>query len=182
LMTVEYVKSLIKLYPKEIHWSFDGTKSKGSKTNDNSRSKVWVSSVEEMDYSDEVKKVDKFASKVASSYISNPNLYKLSSSLSNIKPLFQVSDINIYRFKKGRGFEFECPTRVIDIVFVPATKEYIIYAEQQKRVKKITSSFINSNYKGSKASIFFKSGKDDRLIRSSKDAKEFLQLWSQFRL
>jgi len=181
LMTVEYVKSLIKLYPKEIHWSFDGTKSKGSKTNDNSRSKVWITSVGITELSKEVKKIDKVASKVASSQISNTKNYKLSTLYWSNKPPFKKSDLVVCRWTKGRGFEFECPERVIDIIQVQNTKEYIIYSEQQKRVRNISSTQIKNSYSGSTSNILFKNDGTKKLI-SSKNTKDFLQLWSQFRL
>ena len=85
-----------------------------------------------------------------------------------------------WRWSKGRGFEFECPVRVVRIEDVKETGEKIIYAEKAKRVRNISSVLVRKELSRVDTTILFRSHGAKKLA-SEKVAVEFLKLWPQFR-
>ena len=179
LITEEFVKSLISLYPKENSWFF-GAPSLDAKKKISNRSSVWIATVGTIDWSDEVVAVDKVAAVKAKASISDQGKFKLDKTAWDRACKFAVGDLISWRWSKGRGFEFECHVRVIQIEDVKETGEKIIYAEKAKGARNISSVLVRKELNRVNTTILFKSHGAKKLA-SEKVAVDFLKLWSQFR-
>ena len=182
LVTEEQVRRFIKLYPGENNWSF-GTVTKSNKVTDTkSRGAVWITSVNTNEWDDESTLLDNDFSKVMKTKISNPLKNKLEKIECDELPPFKKNQTVIKRWSKGRGFEFESPAKVIDIVKVLDTGKYLVYLDQAKYSKNISSTQVNKLFLGKTRNFFFPSNHSHKEIKSEKIAKEFVQMWSQFRV
>jgi len=179
LITAEFAKSLIPLYPKENIWFF-GAPSSNAKKKISNRSTVWIASVGNIDWDDEVVAADKKASVKAQKSISDKEKFKLDKTVWDSACKFSVGDMVSWRWFKGRGFEFECPVRIIHIENVKATGEKIIYAEKPKGARNISSSIVREKLTRINSTILYPSH-GVRKISSEKVAVDFLKIWAQFR-
>ncbi|WP_159077448.1 hypothetical protein [Polynucleobacter rarus] len=91
-----------------------------------------------------------------------------------------VDDLISWRWSKGRGFEFQCPSRVILIEDIKETGEKLIYVEKIKGAKNISSTVVRKQLNRINTTILF-SAHGARKIASEQKAVDFLKLWAQFR-
>ena len=182
LVTEEQVRRFIKLYPGENNWSF-GTVTKSNKVTDTkSRGAVWITSVYNGKWDDESELLDRDFFKVVKTKIADPTVSKLNRIEYDEKPPFRKNQTLIIRWSKGRGFAFECPAKIVEIIKVLDTGKYIVYLDQPKNAKNISSTEVNKLFNGKIRNFCFSSQHQFKEIKSEKIAKEFVQMWSHFRV
>ena len=179
LITAEFAKSLIPLYPKENSFIF-GAPSSDIKKKASNRSSVWIATVGSIDWGDEALEVDKHASVKAKASITDQDKFKLDKTVWDTTCKFSIGDLVSWRWFKGRGFEFECPVRIIHVVDVRETGEKIIYAEKAKGARNISSTVVREKLSRVNSTILYASH-GTRRIASENSAVGFLKLWPQFR-
>lgn len=179
LITAEFAKSLIPLYKKEDSFFFGGSNLNQKKKKSN-RSPVWIASVISADWSQEAMAVDKLAVVKAKELILDKKKFKLDKIFWDGSENVSVDDLISWRWSKGRGFEFQCPSRVILIEDIKETGEKLIYVEKIKGAKNISSTVVRKQLNRVNTTILFRTH-GAKKIASEKRAVDFLKLWPQFR-
>jgi hypothetical protein len=188
LLTEEYVRSLIKLYPGERPFgavarsdspSDDELETSDSMPSDG-RSRVWLAPIADEDWEPEVIAVDKVASKDARGVI-DTSKHRLFKANWSIKPSFSIGDWIVTRYGGSRRtFEFAPPARVVSIHHVSRKGGYLVYGERPKDMRSRNAAAVARSL-GTIANEILYSGSDDRLIRKGQHARAVLQMWSAFR-
>lgn len=180
LITIEYAKSLSSLYPRDGERFYGAPGTGGSKGKNQSRSKVWVVPSTFVAWPDAVEKANVVGKKVAATKVADPTTNKLDQGYAYKNFGIAPGDWVVWRADKGRGFEFECPGRVVHIEAVPRSSQVLLYTERPKRAKDISSSEVRETLPSAvKATTF--SSFNPRLIVASETAANFLKLWAAFR-
>lgn len=183
LLTVEYVRSLIKFYPGERPF---GAVMRPDPTPDDEpsggdgRSRVWVTPLYSKEWGSEVVAVDRVASKDAAAVI-DPSKHRLFRANWDIKPSFAVGDWIVTRYGgQHQNFKVEPPARVISIHHVSRKGGYLVYGERPKKMRSRGAAAVQRSL-GSSANVLLYRGSEDRLIRKGQSARAVLQMWSAFR-
>lgn len=177
LVTPKQARKLVALYPKDGERQFGYAPGSGRKPPE-PRSRVWILPVSIEDWPLGAKQTDRIASVEAQKKIADHSRFKLKKAHWDNLPKHVEGDWVVYRWSKGRGSDFECPSRVIEIRPVPNGEGYLIYSEQPKFQRDISSTTIRKVF-GAESKLFF--GTRDRLVRQKQLANDLMQLWSSFR-
>lgn len=179
-VTPEEAKSLIPLYPKSGERMFGVTRGKEKSGLKNPRSRLWICPVIDDDY-DEVEQAEVVEGKrIAKVRMNDSSLPKLDQIVYEERTNISEGDWLSQRWKNGRGFNFECPAKVIYIRPIKGRPGSIIYMAKPKNMKKVSSSVARSRIGEDAASLTYTS-ESDRLIRASNVDIKFRRLWGYFR-
>lgn len=177
LITPKQARKLTALYPKDGERQFGYGASSGRKTPE-SRSRVSILPVTHYDWPLGAKQTDRIASVEVQKKIADRSRFKLNKAHWDALPRHNEGEWVVYRHTEGRGFLFECPSRVIEIRPVANGEGYLIYTEQPKFQRNISSTSIRKVF-GEESKLFFSAS--ERVVRNKKLANELMQLWPCFR-
>lgn len=181
LVTLEYAKSMVDLYPKDGERYF-GAPQKTAQQSTQDQTLFWLCPVQEGDIDDEAKQADRTGSKVAKAAMAKDKSTRLSKTFSEGSVPFNEGDWILNRKKVGQGFEFECPGRVVHVARykVKNGSEAIVYLEHPKRQKSISSTEIRKGHQELVAKLCYPT-ESERKLRSASDVAKVMRLWSAFR-
>lgn len=169
---LEYARSLTSLYPEEKA-GMNGRRGRAAAP---SHSRMFVAPVISEDWSAAARAADEIARPVAERAIADSRGSRLDPfdwNGSDWKRLV-TGDRLVQRRGKGRGYEFEPPSRVIHIE--PYSGGAIVYLERQKRLRRVGSSRVHEAM-ATKASAFTYAGQNLRKVQSAAASIEFSKLW-----
>ncbi|MGV0952898.1 MAG: hypothetical protein ACOYBR_01160 [Fluviibacter sp.] len=181
LVTLEYAKSMVNLYPKDGERYF-GVPQKTALQRAADQEHFWIVPVYEEDYDDEARRADRAGTISAKAEMSKDKSTRLSRIHSDHAVQYEKGDWILNRQTVGRGFEFECPGRVVHIEPYEGNKgwEAIVYLDHPKRQSSISSTEIRKSHKELVEKLCY-SHHRDRKIRSASDVANIKQLWCAFR-
>lgn len=181
LLTPEYVKSLVKLYPTagERVFGYNLNRHRHGHGKEGSM-RVWVEPMSIAWWGAEIDEADRSASKSARAKLLAPSANRLDRAHVRCKPRYVPGDWIIWRYEKGRGYELEVPGRVLAVHEVPRRNGYLVYTEQPKNQRNISSTALKEKLGHIANEV--RSGDTARLIRSGSSAKALVQLWKPFRV
>lgn len=106
--------------------------------------------------------------------IKRPKESQLREVLWQRKPLFAVGDWAIWRWKTPRGFDFECPSKIIAIHAIPKTNKFLVFADQPIDCVELTLAKLKSQMKGIASEAELVKG---GLVRNPDVAIKLLRAW-----
>lgn len=112
LVTLEYAKSMVSLYPKDGERHF-GMPRKTELKLKSEQDIFWISPVHEIKFDDEANRADRAGSKVAKAKMAENKSTRLTKILCDNAVEYKEGDWILNRQNVGRGFDFECPGRVV---------------------------------------------------------------------
>lgn len=182
LVTLEYAKSLIGMYPEDGE-RYLGVPKKTARERAADIERFWVSTVEDVSFTAEVRRADRVGSKIAKKVMTGGADTSLEKLLWHGLVPFRLGDWVLSRFKVGRGYKFDCPERVIHTESVPDSDDgaSIIYLERIKKQGSLSSTELRASHKELVSKLCFPGDDEPRRLTSARDVAAVKQLWSAFR-
>ncbi len=179
-VTPEQAKSLFDLYPKDGERLFGIPQNRKAEKTRSPRGRLWVQPVSSADFDEAQSEAKQKGTLEAKKKSSGDVRLKLDMSVMSSKAKVGRGDWIVWRWAKGRGYEFECPAKIIHLERVGKRNEVIVFAEKPKYTKNIGSPKVRNELESaSEAFIYPRTGV--RLVRSSEVDLKFRRLWSFFR-
>ena len=177
LVTLEQAKKMVSLYPKdgERMYGFNSPSPKKRKHIAQPRSNVWLYSlINTGDWPEEANsELDKVKPSIEKK-IKRPKETQLREVLWQRKPLFAVGDWAIWRWKTPRGFDFECPSKIIAIHAIPKTNKFLVFYDQPIDCAELTLAKLKPKMKGIATEAELVKG---GLVRNPDVAIKLLRAW-----
>lgn len=181
LVTLEYAKSLVDQYPKDEERYF-GAPQNSSRQSTGEFERFWISPVVEEDYDAETRRADRAGTKVAKAAMATNKPTRLTKVLTEGPGEYAIGDWLLNRRRVGRGFEFECPGRVVHVERFEGKAGWnaLVYLEHPQRQRNVSSADIRKVAKELVAKLCYPTDADRRLRTASEVAK-VKRLWPAFR-
>ena len=181
LVTLEYAKSFVSLYPKDGERYF-GVPLRARKAALADSGRFWVSPVERVEFSAEEQEAARLGRVKARKALSESAGRTLVELAWHGRHEFRPGDWVLRRFNAGRGFQFECPERVVYVQPVNGGggRRRIVFLERMKWQRDLSSAVIRTSHKELVAKLCFEGDRPRRLV-SERDISRIRRLWKAFR-
>lgn len=181
LITLEYAKSLIPLYPKDGERYF-GVPKRTAERRAQEKERFWICPLHKDDIDDHAVRADRLGVKVARATMAADKSTKLDKIFIDGRVPFKESDWLLQRFNSGRGYEFVCPARIVHIepYRVGRASKAVVYLDVPKRQPNVSSTEVRASLPNLVSKLCYATT-NDRQLKAEGDVASVKRLWSAFR-
>lgn len=181
-VTVEFATSLLRFYRTDRvgGWTEDQAAASGpvgGKTKAR-HSRMWVMSLVDRDWSEEVEAAADVGRPTAKSRIEDPARLGLTEIgwESKTWAKLAVGDRVVQRFARGRGYVFDAPAKIVHIEPSTDASSAAVFLAQRKRAKSLSSTLVRAEL-GELAAHFRKPTEQLHAVASAEACAAFERLW-----